>query len=111
MEQLVGIFSEAFWYIAPIIVALTTALTEAAKKVFNIDKGDWAQIISWVLASALSIGAWALNFIAFGDPVWLGVVCLCIVTGLSSNGFYDIPVIKAFVEALFGTGKAKRLSA
>ena len=78
MDIINGIFSEAFWWIAPILMTLTVAL-----------------------AGVLSVGAWALKLIAFGDPVWLGVVCLCVVVGLSSNGVYDIPAIKAFVDSWF----------
>lgn len=107
MEQLIGIFSESFWYIAPIIVAITTALTEAAKKMFKVEKPWVSQVISWAIASALSVGSWGLNVISFGDPSWVGIVALCIATGLASNGFYDIPAIKAFIEALFKTSKKK----
>jgi hypothetical protein len=56
-----------------------------------------------VVASGLSVGSWALNIIAFGNPVWLGIVALCIVVGLSSNGFYDIPTIKNFIDTWFKT--------
>jgi hypothetical protein len=39
--------------------------------------------------------------ITFGDPVWLGVVALAIVVGLSSNGLYDIPTIKNWINSWF----------
>ena len=65
-------------------------------------KPAWAkQLISWVMGSGLSVGAWALKVITFGNPVWLGVVCLCVVVGLASNGVYDIPTIKNFVDSWF----------
>lgn len=95
-----GIFSEAFWYIAPILVALTTMLTGAINRRFQV-KGEAKQILSWVVGSAFSVSAWALGFIGFGAPTWLGVVCLCVVVGLSSNGFYDIPTIKNFINSWY----------
>lgn len=101
MEIIKGIFSENFWWIAPILMSLTVAITGVINGAFKIVKGMWPQIVSWVVGSAVSVGAWALKLIEFGDPVWLGVVALCVVVGLSSNGVYDIPTIKAFVDRWF----------
>lgn len=101
MELIAGIFSMSFWYIAPILVTLTTAITGLINQGFKV-KPAWArQLISWVMGSGLSVGAWALKVITFGNPVWLGVVCLCVVVGLASNGIYDIPTIKNFVDSWF----------
>lgn len=100
MDIINGIFSENFWWIAPILVSLTVALTGVFNGAFKIE-GFWQQVISWVVGSGFSVGAWALKLIEFGDPVWLGVVALCVVVGLSSNGVYDIPTIKAFVDSWF----------
>lgn len=101
MDTIIGIFSESFWYIAPILVALTTAVAGLINQGFNV-KPAWAkQIISWVIGSGASVGAWALKLITFGNPVWLGIVCLCVVVGLASNGFYDIPTIKKWVNTWF----------
>ena len=101
MEIIVGIFSESFWWVAPILATLTVALAGVINNLFKITKGIWPQLVAWVVGSALSVAAWALKLIAFGDPVWLGVVCLCVVVGLSSNGIYDIPTIKNFVDNMF----------
>lgn len=101
MDTIIGIFSESFWYIAPILVALTTAVAGLINQGFKV-KPAWAkQIISWVIGSGASVGAWALKLITFGNPVWLGVVCLCVVVGLASNGFYDIPTIKNWINTWF----------
>ena len=96
-----GIFSESFWYIAPLIVTLTTAIAGFINQQFKVQNNTVKQVIAWALASLLSVAAWLLKFIAFGSPVWVGVVALCVVTGLSSNGFYDINVIKKFVKSWF----------
>ena len=101
MEIIVGIFSTSFWYVAPILVSLTTALSGVINQGLNVNKAWVKQLISWLVGSGLSVGAWALKFLAFGNPVWLGVVCLCVVVGLASNGFYDIPTIKNFIQSWF----------
>ena len=74
MEVILGIFSESFWYVAPILVAMTTGIAGLINQGFNIQKAWAKQLISWVLGAGLSVGAWALKVIAFGNPVWLGIV-------------------------------------
>ena len=101
METILGIFSESFWWAAPILVALTTSLAGLINQGFKIKQGWLKQLISWVLGAGLSVGAWAIKMITFGDPVWLGVVCLCLVVGLASNGIYDIPFIKGWIDKWF----------
>ena len=96
-----GIFSDAFWYIAPIIVTIATAVAGFFNQVFKVQNNSVKQVIAWVVASVLSVLSWLFGFISFGTPVWVGVVALCVVTGLSSNGFYDISVIKKFVKSWF----------
>ena len=107
MEIITGIFSEAFWYIAPLLMAATVSLAGVINGAFKITKGMWPQIVAWVVGAILSVLAWALQLIQFGEPVWLGVVMLAIVVGLSSNGVYDIPTIKAFVDQWFKRGALK----
>lgn len=101
MDTLVGIFSESFWWAAPILVTATTALAGLINQGLKVQKGWLKQLISWLLGIGLSVGAWGIKMITFGEPVWLGVVCLCIVVGLSSNGFYDIPAIKNWISTWF----------
>lgn len=109
MEIIKGIFSEAFWYIAPLLMALTVAIAGVINGAFKITKCMWPQVVAWVVGALLSVAAWALKLIEFGDPIWLGVVMLAIVVGLSSNGVYDIPTIKAFVDKWFERGALKKL--
>lgn len=109
MEIIKGIFSEAFWYIAPLLMALTVAIAGVINGAFKITKGMRPQVVAWIVGALLSVAAWALKLIEFGDPIWLGVVMLAIVVGLSSNGVYDIPTIKAFVDKWFERGALKRL--
>lgn len=100
MEIIYGIFSESFWWVAPILMTLTVAITGVINGWLKLE-GFVEQIVSWAVGSGLAVGAWALKLVTFGDPVWLGVVALCVVVGLSSNGLYDIPTIKAFVDSWF----------
>lgn len=101
MDIIKGIFSENFWWIAPILVTLTVAIAGVINGAIKQITGFLQQLVSWVIGAGLSVGAWALHLIEFGNPVWLGVVCLCVVVGLASNGVYDIPAIKAFVDSWF----------
>ena len=100
METLYGIFSESFWWAAPILVTLTVALAGVINGALKTE-GFWSQSVAWLVGTGLSVGAWAIKMVTFGDPVWLGIVALCVVVGLSSNGAYDIPTIKAFVDSWF----------
>jgi len=107
--NITGIFSEAFWYVAPILVTMTTFLAG----LFNqgvIEKfapeqhrGVLKQLVSWFFGAALSCAAWGVGVISFGAPVWLGVVALCIVVGLSSNGVYDIEFMHKWINTWFKT--------
>lgn len=102
-----GIFSESFWYMAPILMSATVALTGLINQLFKINKGFLPQLIAWIVGSILSVLAWVAKLVIMGDPQWLGVVMLCIVTGLSSNGIYDIPAIKKFIDSWFNGPKTK----
>lgn len=104
MEVISSIFSESFWYVAPILAALTTTLSgllnQGLGKLWTIP--GWAkQLISWVLGIGVTLAAWGVKFVTFGNPVWLGIIALSVVVGLSSNGIYDIPFIRSWVDSWF----------
>ena len=94
------IFSPDFWWLAPSIIAATTFLAGVVNGAFKITKGIWPQVVAWVIAIGLSIGSYFANLISFGDPQWLSVTLMSIITGLGSNGIYDIPTIKAFIDSI-----------
>lgn len=105
--DITGIFSEAFWYIAPILVTMTTFIAGLINQGL-VDKfvpskhHAWLkQLIAWIIGAGLSCAAWGLKVIAFGNQVWLGVICLCVVVGLASNGVYDIPFMRSWIEKWF----------
>lgn len=95
------LFSSDFWYMASSLSAITVFLAGAINGRFAL-KGFWPQLVAWIVGAALSVGAWGLNLVTIGEPVWLGVITLCGVVGLSSNGIYDIPFMKSLIEKLFG---------
>lgn len=99
------LFSTDFWYMASALSTVTVFIAGAINGKFNLG-GFWAQIIAWVVGSLLGVGAWFLNIVTIGEPTWLGVVCLCVVVGLSSNGIYDIPFMQSIIEKLFHEKKA-----
>ena len=99
MDTMISVFSESFWYIAPFLVSLTTILTGVINKEFSINKNFVKQLISWIIGSLLSISSWSLGFVNLNEPTWFSVTSLCIVVGLASNGFYDIPTIKNWINS------------
>lgn len=100
MEKIIGIFSENFWYVAPILASITITIAGAINNKFTQIQGFWKQVTSWIVASVLSVGAWLLNFVQLGEPTWVSVIALCAVVGLSSNGIYDIPTIHNWINKL-----------
>lgn len=105
--DITGIFSEAFWYIAPILVTATTFLAGlfnqgvVEKYVPEKHRAWLKQLVAWLIGAGLSCAAWGLKLIAFGNPVWVGVIALCVVVGLASNGVYDIPFMRNWIEKWF----------
>ena len=105
--EITGIFSESFWYIAPILVALTTTFAGLfnqgiVEKFVPEQHRSWLkQLVAWVFGAGLACAAWGLKFITFGEPVWVGVIALCVVVGLSSNGVYDIEFIHKWIDTCF----------
>lgn len=105
--DITGIFSEAFWYVAPILVTLTTTFAGlfnqgVVEKFVPEQHRAWLkQLVAWVFGAGLSCAAWGIGVISFGAPVWVGVIALCAVVGLSSNGVYDIEFIHKWIDTWF----------
>ena len=92
------LFTDAFWYYAPILATMTVTIAGAINGKFNITSGIWPQLVAWITGSVLTVASWFLGLVPLGEPTWLAIVCLCAVVGLSSNGIYDIPFIKSIVD-------------
>lgn len=99
------LFTTDFWYMAPSLSAVTVFIAGLINGKFNITEGFWPQLVAWITGSVLSVAAWFFGLVTVGTPTWLAVVVLCAVVGLSSNGIYDIPTIKNFIDRLFAKEK------
>ena len=99
------LFTTDFWYMASSLSAVTVFIAGLINGKFNIVNGIWPQLVSWITGSVLSVAAWFFGLIPVGEPTWLAVIVLCGVVGLSSNGIYDIPTIKNFIDKRFSSKK------
>ena len=99
MSLITEIFNDAFWYMAPILVALSTTVTGVINQLFKVGN-SWKQLVSWLVGAALACGSIALGFL--GEHIqWPSYVAMSIVVGLSSNGIYDIEAIKNWIDNWF----------
>lgn len=103
--DLTTLFTTEFWYYAPILSMLTVTIAGAINGKFNITNGFWPQLVAWVTGSILTVCSWYFEIISLGEPTWLAIICLCGVVGLSSNGIYDIPFIKNFIDKFLSNKK------
>jgi hypothetical protein len=99
------LFTTDFWYIAPSLSAVTVFIAGLINGKFNIVNGFWPQLVAWITGAVLSVASWFFGLVTVGEPTWLAVTVLCVVVGLSSNGIYDIPTIKEFIDKLLATKK------
>ena len=99
MQIVTEIFNDAFWYMAPILVALSTTLTGVINQLFKVSD-SWKQIVSWIVGAGLACGSIAMGFLG-EDIHWPSYVALSAVVGLSSNGIYDVEFIKSWIDQWF----------
>ena len=99
MNVITEIFNDAFWYAAPILVALSTTVTGVINQLFEI-AGNWKQPISWLVGAGLACVSIGLGFLGEGIQ-WPSYVAMSIVVGLSSNGVYDIEAIHKWIDSWF----------
>ena len=93
MEIINSFFTDNFWAVVSMIAVLTVPITSIINEKFNV-KGVWKQVASWSTGFVLAIAFHFLNVVNFTEPVWVSIILTGIVSGLSSNGIYDIPTIK-----------------
>lgn len=98
-----SIFSESFYWLAPVLAILTTALAGLINRLFKIEKPWLKQLISWIISIVLAIVTWLIEpaLIVYGEPKWLAIIAMAVIVGLSSNGIYDIPTIKNWINTWF----------
>lgn len=105
MNVIAEIFNDAFWYMAPILVALSTTLTGVVNQLFSVPDNA-KQPISWCMGAILSCAAIALGFLGEGIG-WESYVAMSAVVSLSSNGVYDINAIHDWIDKWFHKPEAK----
>lgn len=93
--------TESAWYVAVMLMSIAMFLTGAIIGVCKIKNGWPRRIISWIVPIILSMAAYFIGLYQVTEPVWLGIVTMCIVVALASNGLFEIPAMKAFIEMLF----------
>ena len=99
MNVITEIFNDAFWYMAPILVAISTTVTGVINQLFKV-ANNWKQPISWFVGAGLACGSIGLGFLGEGIQ-WPSYVAMSIVVGLSSNGIYDIEAIHKCIDGWF----------
>lgn len=99
--MITGIFSENYWWIAPILVSGCTSITGVINQAFNIQVKWVKRLISWIIAGILAFLAYYVNAIQFGYPQWIGVVSLGVTVGVAANGIYTIDFIKKWISTWF----------
>ena len=105
MNVITEIFNDSFWYMAPILVALSTTVTGTINQIFKV-ADNWKQPVSWLVGAGLACGSIGLGFLGEGIQ-WPSYVAMSIVVGLSSNGIYDINAIHNWIDSWF-TKKAEK---
>lgn len=100
------IFTEMFWYIATALVPIVITISECLIKWFMINGTvlkiiSGKQLTSWLVAILMSVCVYLFGFLKIEEPIYVGMIALSVVVGLSSNGIYDIKVIKQWVSNWF----------
>jgi len=89
------------WFVSLGTVALLTAfLATFVNGLLKITKNFPKQLIAWLVAIVLVVGSDILNFGYAKDLPILIAVLNGLGAGLVSNGVFDIPVIKAILDAI-----------
>lgn len=107
METIIAFFNENFWATATILASMSTSLTGVVNHLLNPNR-IWKQVIAWLISIALTIGGYFLNVITVADPIWLTLTLTGVFVGLASNGIYEIPVIKKWVQSWLPYKEAKK---
>jgi hypothetical protein len=103
-----GLFTEAFWYVTPILAAVVIPIAGAINQKFNIT-GDmiknvisWRQIVAMLVSLVITLGAYFIGWTPdLGEPTWLSLVCQFGVVTASAGWGYDIKVIKNWINTWF----------
>lgn len=101
------IFNDLFFYTVTIIAAVVVFLVQTVNKVVLVKQAWVKQLISWLFSLGLTVAFYFAGLLYFstievGSQMSITMLIFCgIFTGLVSNGIYDIPAIKAFLDMIF----------
>ena len=89
------------------IAAMHDFIVELIVKTFKIEKSWLKQLVSWVIPIAVAIVGFVLNlgmFAQFGGMTewqgWVYTVLVGLGMGLTSNGIFDIELVKSLLNAI-----------
>ena len=105
--DILNFFNENFWLVATLVSVLTLPITAFINSKFNLNK-VWKQVCAWCTSIVLTVGVYFGQLATFNNPVWVSIPLTGLVCGLSANGLYDIPTIKAFVTNYFSVLPKKK---
>lgn len=78
-------------------VATVLILVQFIKGIAGL-KDFAVQALSWTIGSIVAVVAWYFNLGIFIDVTWYQAIIIGVVSTLSANGFYKIPVAKTILE-------------
>lgn len=104
MNAILNFFTDNFWATCALLSSMTVIITGYINTLLNTNN-VWKQIVSWFTSIVLTIGGYFAGTITLNEPVWLTIILTGIIVGLSSNGIYDIPKIKALINNIFKNEK------
>jgi len=99
MNTILNFFSDNFWATCTMLSSLTVVVTGYINRLLKTNN-IWKQIVSWVISILLTVCGYFVGIVTLNEPVWLTIIFTGIIVGLSSNGIYDIPKIKLFINNL-----------
>ena len=99
MNTILNFFSDNFWATCTMLSSLTVVVTGYINRLLKTNN-IWKQIVSWVISILLTVCGYFAGIVTLNEPIWLTIIFTGIIVGLSSNGIYDIPKIKSFINNL-----------
>lgn len=97
METLVSFFNENLWLAVYLVAMLTVPITSALNIKLNVET-KWKQIVSWITSFVLTGILYFTNVFSDLGSWYIVIPVVGLISGLSSNGIYDIPTIKKYVN-------------
>lgn len=108
MEMVGFMLSEYFWSIVTGLVALTMGVTGIIGNGLKLE-GEAKQVVSWGVSVLLTVATYLSGLFTVVPPAWISLFLIGLMVGLVSNGVYDVPTIKSFINSLTSFGGKKEM--